>query len=170
MRKLSPVLSVGTLRLLYSSLVLSHLTYGVEIWGGSARTERNSLISVQNKCVKFLIGGGNDVLSDVYKCNNLLPFVDIHRFYTLLRFKRYLLNDHFFLVDKLSQMQHNHDHLTRFSTAGNFTVHPINLSIYFNSFFHQGVKMYNDLPSNIKEVNNLQSYRKLLKTHLASNV
>ena len=79
------------------------------------------------------------------------------------------LDDHNYLASKVLSYQTNHLHGTR-------SVHNQNLNLLFftrikcqRSFLYNGIKIWNSLPLNIKNVqDNLKSFKKLFKNHLLS--
>lgn len=164
MYKLSTVVPTTTLKCLYSSLVYSHLTYGVEVWGGSSSSRVSRIISIQNKCVSLLSTSAHASLPEVYKQNNLMTFDNIHKFFTLVKFHKYLQKGNA-IVSQLRTTQSNHSHSTRFANNQNFIVPPINISRYFSSFVYQSVNNYNDLPVHIKNLN-VSKFKKCIKNML----
>lgn len=54
--KLKPFLKDNLLRSIYFSLVYSHLSYGVHVWGSASMTSLNKLVVLQNKAVRILSG------------------------------------------------------------------------------------------------------------------
>ena len=56
MAKLKPFLKDKLLRSIYYSLVYSHLSYGIHVWGSADQTTLNKLSILQNKAVRILSG------------------------------------------------------------------------------------------------------------------
>jgi hypothetical protein len=69
---------------------------------------------------------------------------------------------------KILDMQHDHNHLTRFRLADGLTSFNIRVSSYFRSFLYQGVKFWNALPVDIKSINNYRVFKGKLNIWLRS--
>ena len=151
----------SVLKSLYSSLIYPHLTYAIELWGASARTQLNSLRSLQNRSVKYLRNYPTEPLNSVYTNNRLFKLEQIHHFYTTIKFFKYLDDDRFFLNTKLQSSQTYHTHNTRFTYNNNFRMSSIGVSRYYSSFYYQSIKFYNDLPIAIRESYNIYSFNPL---------
>lgn len=164
--RVADILPSSSIRCLYSALVLPHLSYCVEIWGRSSATELTKLVSLQSRCVKQLRTDCEESIDDLFVENKLLPFHCIHKLFTLARFHKYLHNSHFFLIDKLQPMQNHHSHNTRLASTGHLMIGAIHSSKYFNSFFYQGVQLYNSLPPDIKEITILNKFKYSVKQWL----
>ena len=54
--KLKPYLKNNLLRSIYFSLVYSHLSYGVHVWGSADKTSLNKIVTLQNKAIRILSG------------------------------------------------------------------------------------------------------------------
>ena len=158
MRKLQPIVPAATLKTIYSSLVYSHLTYAIEVWGKSSPSSVDQIKHLQNKCIKMLRINQNASLDDTYKEINLMPFDKIHKFFTLTRFHKYMNNPNYFLYDQLSSQQIYHQHNTRFTSNNNYTTPSVQLSKYYSCFTYQSIKLYNELPISIKNSNSCLLY------------
>ena len=164
MYKLNTIVPKPSLKCLYSSLVYPHLTYGVEVWGGSSTSTLSRVKSLQSKCVGML-SGPNSYIGDTYKQNTLMTFSNIHKYFTLIKFHKYIRNNNNSVVANLIHSQIDHNHNTRFIRNQNLTLPPINLSKFYSSFLYQGVMFYNQLPVNIKNLN-VGPFKNYLRTSL----
>lgn len=168
MYRMSNLVPLSVLKILYSTIIYPHLTYGVEIWGSSARTQLRRLRSLQNRSIKFLRTADSQTIGSVFVNNHLFTLEEIHKLFTLLRFFKYLQDPYFFLFSELQEVQTNHNHNTRFIRNHNLIVSSIRTSSYFNSFIYQGVNYFNELPNEIKELENIVKIKKSLKQHIMS--
>ena len=53
-KKLSRLVPRKVLKTLYNSLIIPHIIYGIEVWGGSNKSQLKRLINILNKCLKIL--------------------------------------------------------------------------------------------------------------------
>ena len=51
-------LSKSALKIIYHSLVHSHLSYGAIVWGSAAKYKLNSVVVIQKKCIWNIAGIG----------------------------------------------------------------------------------------------------------------
>ena len=66
--------------LLYTSLIQSHLTYGVSIWGGTYKTYLDKLISLQKKALRIVVGAPyNSHTVPIFGRLKLLQFDDLYK-------------------------------------------------------------------------------------------
>ena len=90
--KLSMFMPHEVIKRLYSSLVVPHLIYGIEVWGKGNVTDINYLSRIQDRCVK-LVNRGNPATLAVYKYYNLFTVKQIHCYFVLSRFYRYIVQE-----------------------------------------------------------------------------
>lgn len=163
MHKVSQTIPISALRCIYSSLVLPHLTYGVEVWGKSSLSKLGQLQSIQNKCIKLLNSNASNLsITELYKVNKVMNIDNLHKYFTLKRFHKYRHNRNYFMQDQLDLFQIEHDHNTRFASNQNLSVSTINITKYKSSFIYQGTKYYNQISISNKNLNNY-NFKKYLK-------
>ena len=146
MRKLSYIVPQSVLRTLYFTLVYPHITYGIEIFGFSSRTQTSRLDSLLNQCIKLLCNESPPHFNhDHYKLLNLLPLRNIARFFCLVRFFRYyVLETSPYFVTKYQLCVPVHNRITRFRLSDLFNAPEIKLSCMYNSFFYNSMKLFGD--------------------------
>ena len=78
--KLSKIVSSKTLFMLYNSLILPHLTYGVTVWGSTFESYLKVLQSFQNKAVRAVSKiKWREKITPIYHKYHLLEVEDMHR-------------------------------------------------------------------------------------------
>lgn len=125
----------------YYSLVYSHLSYIVVLWGNS--TNSNRIFIAQKRAVRLIYGiRSRDSCRPVFVENKLLTFPCIYIYRTLLYIKK---NIHSFETNATY-----HGYNTRH--ADMLLTERHHLSLYEKSPNYSGKKMYNRLPDHIKSL------------------
>ena len=76
LRKLKLLLPRWVLRTLYFSLIESHLSYGLTVWGGTFPSYTKPLKIIQKKCIRVISNKPyNYPTADLFKELNILNFV-----------------------------------------------------------------------------------------------
>ena len=105
MYKLKNVLPIHILKILYYSLILPYLSYGILAWGASSARLR--LFSLQKKAIRLITNSRfNAHTEPLFKALNLLKLEDIHKLCVLKFYFKYTHNElpaylqsFFFLLD-----------------------------------------------------------------------
>ena len=166
--KIRPYLTVNHLKILISSLVLSKLDYCNSLLYGINTTQINTtqlgkLQSVQNASAKLIFGRRKfDHVSDLF---NRLHWLRINQR----------------IAYKIILLVHNSIFLKSFPTHTKslisvlnsrtmiLTIPYMNSSLGKRSFSYIGPKMWNILPTDLRLNDDIDSFKKLLKTYLFSN-
>lgn len=150
---LSQILKCEQMKILYHSLVETHLLYGIITWGGALMTHLHNLQIVQKLIIKHVYK-----LPVTYPSENLFSetrLFDIRQLFCL----SLLVRQH---QHKSELIQIQHDHNTR--QRSNVSVLPkIHKSLSQRCFTYLGVKIYNLLPIIFKNINNINLFRKKVK-------
>ena len=71
-------------KLLYNSLILPHLTYGVTLWGNAPKTHLHKLVTQQKKAIRIINQAAyNCHTSPLFKANNILKLHDLYNLNTI---------------------------------------------------------------------------------------
>ncbi len=191
--KLRACMSVELLKIIYYTLVYSHLQYGVHVWGSACPTVLDKILILQKKAVRAMTGNrwyqtyGNPgplATSDpLFQELEILKIGDIYK-----------LNVAKFIFSCLSHLNHPKfwtwfkinadDHALKSSTTvlqkDYFDVGIVSqsLTLHLRRFKTEsyGAKMiqvlgpviWNDLPANIRDSDSIQIFSKHLKLFLVS--
>ena len=99
---------------------------------------------------------------------NILKIHDIYKLNVgKLIFKNLTHGNYAFLSDRITRQSSIHSHVTRSSCE--LSVPRFSQSTSQKFISYQGIKLWNEILVNIKSVNNLNSFKKLLFLHLMSN-
>ena len=160
-RKCFHLADINARRLLYLSLVRSHLSHGCEVWapqGPSSVMYR--LESIQRRATKFILQDHDSSYSDRLKKLNLIP----------LSYWLELKDIVFFFKCKvgvyeldIQQFIKQPRHQSTRSSSGDFLCPNLcRTSLFRNSYFNRIVNIWNNLPNNIKSSSSLS----ILKANL----
>ena len=160
---MSKAIDESMIKQLYYSYVHPHLKYGIEVYGSADRTHLDKLQIKQNKLLKILSKKSyryssttlhtdldipkvnsiykNQILTFVYKQQNqLLPEIFENTLQQNLHFR------------ERSTRQDSHLHISRFRS-----------SVGEKSVKVKSAKLWNKLPSNIRNLNSLSCFKRSLK-------
>ena len=155
--KLNSYLPIRILKMLYNSLILPHLNYGVECWYAAPNFSLNKLQVLQKKAVRAIFNMPyNSHTNDVFKENGLLKLVDIYR----LNLACHMYN--------IRKMPANYDISLRprsmssihsYETRNSIAIPRYNKTTSQSSFLYQSAKEWNLIPECIKNSRSLASFK-----------
>ena len=149
--KISNYLPSVTLLKIYNSLVHSHFMYSNAIWGGTYGTHIHPLIILQKKCLR-IINKTNylEHTQPLFASNRVLKIADIHKYCQACYIHKNL--------EIISTSSHS------YSTRQNL-INPIfqRLTLSQRSIYYSGVVYWNSLPSHIKNILEVENFKKYLK-------
>ena len=164
MYKLKHQINNSTLLLIYNSLVYPNLIYCLSIWGTTSKSHLNKVFLAQKKIIR-LIGGLSlrEHTGPVFVENKLLSFENASIYMCLLFVYKML-----FFHNDLTWFSFyaNPSYNTRYSTLRNLRVPYIRTSHSRQSIDYLGPVLWNSMPVEIKKVENPNTFKRLLKSHL----
>jgi hypothetical protein len=156
MRTVKPYVSHNTLKIIYYSYFHSVMNYGLLFWGSS--TESIKIFKLQKKMIRVMMGyKSNHSCRDLFVTLGILPLSSQYIFSLLLFLNK---NKNQFKVN--SEIYH---YATR--QHSNFHQPSPNLTNYQKGVCYLGAKVFNKLPSYIKEeFHNPNKFKLILKKFL----
>ena len=157
--KIQYKLTNPALRTLYFALAFSHLRYGIIFWSSAPNNEFNRIFSLQKRIIR-IINGKNYIhpTENLFKNSNILKLKDVSN-HEMGKFIYSDLNyGHHF---NLSPRSNIHSHETR--NRHQLSLPQPRSNILINSFFHQGVQYYNNIPDIIKSSTSKKVFKNKLK-------
>ena len=138
--RLNDILPKEALKTLYSTLLLPHLMYGIEIWYGILKSNDDRLFKLQKKSIRAI----NCLpyaahTNDYFKSMNLLKIEDLYK-------RRVLL--YMYKSDLTSTRESNHNYLTRH--AYDIALPLFSRSKTQRTIFYKGIILWNNLPEELK--------------------
>ena len=162
--KLNKYLPQDILRTLYFTLIHPHITYGIEVWYGSSDSIKNKVQVLQKKSVRAMSSlPFNSHTHQYFKDNFILKLEDLFRWQLSTRIFKSLqdpINDGFMLDTHYS-------HSTRYGDR--FVLPRFNLTKTQSSFVYRKLLIWNEIPSEIKSIENHKKFKSTLKNYLISN-
>ena len=157
---------MNNMKLLYHSLIHSHLSYGTMLWSSASRCWLRKLEISSNKCIRNICNKKyNEHTSPLLKKLNILKLQDISRF----QLGTYMYNICIILyiaelppplMTLFTQSTDIHGHKMR-QSHNPHVEHRQNKNI--SKTFHQGPKLRNELPMSTKSVNWIHVFKSRLK-------
>ena len=166
--RVSDCLPKDCLKMLYSSLVLPHLVYCIEVWGGANITAFTRLSKLQDKFLKIM---GNGTLKSIYRDNHILPLKYLYEYFILTKFfQNYFNGRNVYFQRLIDELQPQHSYSTRFSDDGRLNVPKSRLSKLHCSFLYKSISFWNCLPLRIRMSSSIFMFKRELKQYLLSRI
>ena len=185
MYKLRPFLPLKVMKNVYYSLIYSHILYAIEVWGSAFKTELNKVLILQKGAIRLvnfndgfpLIPGPLRPTDPIFIKLNFMKVEDIYK-YQVFTFVFKSLNQttplQFHNWFKLNHEKHMHRTGSNFNTTDETIIK--NLFIPSARTANYGFKqlrmisprIWNALPSYLKNENSLYVFLKNLKLYLIS--
>jgi len=141
--RMRKVASVAVRKVIYFSLVESHLRYMLSVFGGTFKTALDPLIKVQKKAIRHV--ARTDALAHTAPLFHSLNILDLNRLYLMSVAKTMIYKN--LLIQRPS-----HYHETRFREEGNL-LHPTFVkSISRKTAGYHIVTLFNVFPSGLKQL------------------
>ena len=136
------------LRLLYTSLVLPHLSYGLPIWGATYQAHLNKLIIMQKKIIRMIAGARYDAHTlPLFHNLGLMNLADLHRFHVC---KFVFTNLNSLLPTPLNNIFISagrvHEHMTRLNRSCKLHIPLLRTTMATHSMLYWGPTYWNNLP------------------------
>ena len=145
--------------MLYYSYFHSIITYGINFWGSSHHS--NTVFRLQKRIIRIIVGlRSRDPCIEHFKALKILPLQS-----------QYILSLLLFVVEIRSYFKENSDiHSIYTRTKSNLHQPLANSSTYQKGAHYYGIKVFNGLPSQIKDLSaNRYQFRCALESFLYSH-
>ena len=169
--RLKHTLPLSALRTIYDSLFMSHIQYGLEIWGGNNTSKgKGRLQSIQKKAIRHISKAHFNAHTEPRMKN--LGYLKIEDQYFLQCAK--LVHD---MINK-NCPQNLHDTLNLSCDSHTYSLrsvanNPLELRENLTNkpqirkgFTHMAPKVWNNIPDNIKAIKNRDNFKNKLKDHI----
>jgi hypothetical protein len=156
LRVVKPFLSQDSLEMVYYSYFHSVMTYGLIFWENSHYS--NIIFRLQKRIIRIIAGiRGRDSCREHFKKLKILPLQS-----------QYILSILLFVVDNRDYFKVNSE-IHNTNTRNKSNLHPptSNLSVYQKGTYCSGFRVFNGLPSQIKDLShNRNQFKHALKNFL----
>ena len=154
------------LMLLYHSLVGTYLRYGIASWGTARTTALQKLKCLQNKVVRYITHASRTTnITNEYENLNILKVDELYTFEVgKFMYKSFSLA----LPPSFGEyfMNIGHQHYTRAKANAEFILPRPRTDLGKQSIKYMGVKIWNEIPTNIRSSLTLQLFCTELKTFI----
>lgn len=152
-KTLRNVLNIDSLKIIYYSLVESHINYGILAWGGVGKTILNKLIIVQKKILKIMFNKEITYPSErLFKETRLLDPRQLFFYHSMLHQQK----------TKHNLKKGDHKYNTR--NKDNLYLPPfMKKAIGQKSYAYLSSMLYNQLPIELQNISNLNIFKYQLK-------
>jgi len=158
-KQLKLYLPVKTLMMIYYALVESHITYGIVVWGGLAKTILKPALVLQKRFLKIIYGRQTMYSTELlYKESEVL---NPRKLYAKATLEFMYRRDKFETVD--------HSYWTRNIHSGSVYLPRMQKTIGQRSFIYWGPRLFNRLPLEIKNARSFAIFRRRIKLWILSN-
>ena len=158
-RSLQAMMDTETLKMIYFAYVHSIMSYGIIFWGNQLYSDK--IFKIQKRAVRIIT---NSRTRD--SCRKLFQRLEILPLYS-----QYIFSISMFVV-KNKHLYNTNNQIHSFHTRHKTNLHqPIaNLTKYQKGVYYSGVKIFNNLPKEIKDLTNQTApFRNSLKRFLLLN-
>ena len=166
--KLRSVFPQEVLFILYSTLILSYLNYGVLAWGNSLKTQMGKLFIVQKRAIRNICNVNYRAHTNVlFYDNHLLKVEDIY-FMQLGSFMYDFSSKN--LPSALTQMFKTNNEVHEYNTrqASSFHISRARTKFTLDTIVCTGPRFWNSLDSNITHAVSISVFKHKLKSYLLS--
>lgn len=160
LRYLSKMVPTSTAKLIYFSLIQSHISYGIELWGSTSKANLQKIFVLQKRAIRYL-----NKLNFNETCRHAFRELGIMTVASLYIYKVIIYTTNYNSPVK-NYMVHTYN--TR--NKENFTTVGHKLKLYEKLPVYTGAKYFNLLPKSLKEYKNLNHFRKKLAQYLLDKV
>ena len=152
-------MSLDVLRSTYFLYVHSIISYGITFWGNSSHSEE--MFEIQRRIIRIIINSSKTAsCQQLFKELNILPTESQYTFSMLL----------FVTKDKYQFLSNSQVHKINTTQTSDLYVPTANLAIYQKGVYNSGIKIYNHLPTAIKDLSGDDNKFKLaLRRYLLHN-
>ena len=166
--KLKKCAPISVLKLVYYSIVDSHLRYGITTWGSAKSTALDRLVSIQNKIIKYM----KNIDETLEQAFSSLKILNINNLFKFEVNKLVFLMQHGSVPDAFKDFIHsiNHTYGTRSRNAGNLDIPRPNTERDKTSIKYQGAMNWNSLPVSLKLCSSKEKFLGLLKDFFLDNI
>lgn len=146
---------IPTLLTAYYALVYPHLSYNTMLWGQSSNINR--LLIAQKRILHLIFGLTlRESCREIFKSRKILTLPSIY----ILKCSLYVFKN----INQFQSISQAHDYNTR---SRHTLAFPIHKSTFFEkSPFYAGIRIYNKLPTEIKDSNSARQFRRRLIEYL----
>ena len=165
-RKVTCLINSHHMRTLYFSHFYSILIYGITVWGSAGTIQLNRIVTIHNRMVRLKMPGST---AQSFTTLKLLTFHDMYKYLILVKtFSVIKGGDRYFHDFFFSNYLSNNNYSTRIMTDAKYILPRFHLSSSQRSFLYRGIIHWNDLPTELHTISQLNTFKFKLKNYSLS--
>ena len=163
--KIKGHMTSNSLKTIYYALVYPNIQSGIVFWGTVSKFRFNKIFRVQKKVIRYIAGVRRLEHTDpIFKNLNILKLCDVKKLETSKFVHADIDQNRFFNFSNRASV---HSYSTRNNSALVLPYPRINLML--NSVFYEGLKYFDQLPLDLKQINSKKSFKSKMKNYLISS-
>ena len=170
-RKINNSLTLVPAKIYYFSIVQSRIIYGIAVWGGVlfVNDSFKDLQDKQDKIIRALFAKffPRRDLNEIYIELNIHKIKQLYKIYASLYFYDIINTDKYPQIKaSTTELLFNH----AYNTRKNSLIIPLNnFSNFRYNFLYNAVKVWNDIPGNIKNTESRKKFKNSIKKHFTES-
>ena len=173
MRKVKNFVSKDTLKLLYTSFIQPHLTYGIALWGGTFDKGLSRIAKLQKKAIRLITGANRMYHTEPrQKKLGLLKLEDLYKLqvncltYDCIKGEAPQLFKTLFERKRECGSASTRSHVENPNDIRLTSIHDHSGPVAKSSFAQVAPLFWNDLPNELKICNSKPEFKRKVKNHL----
>ena len=151
---------------IYYSIIYSHLSYCVPVWGKASTTVELRMQRMQRSALRVITRHAANTQPQIRK---ILTFNSIYKYFTSVKLFSVLKEGkHEYFRNRVESFQVDHRHSTRFKVNMCLTRPLFRKSKCQTSFIYRSIETWNELPLSIRACDAISEFKKLLKANLVN--
>ena len=158
MSQLKRYVSPQTLKMFYSSHILTHVSFSSTVWDGCGETHLNKLNSLHRRAAKLLLPDKNLSTDEKMKALSILPLQkQLYFNKTVLMFKMNRRMTPSYIISLFTESNNR---------TNRYVLPKPRIDLYKTSLSFSGSACWNSLPVAIKTVGTIKSFKRALHQYL----
>lgn len=150
---------------LYYAFINSHLNYCITTWGTTYKTHLQPLLTLQKRALRIItFSSFQRPSAELFNSLHILNITQLQQYNTLLLIYN-IINNLIILETFVPLVAQG----TRSSNTGNLLLPKINTNYGKHTLQFNGAQLWNSLPTPLKALKSLPTFKKHLKSHLLSS-
>ena len=164
--RLRKFVNLNTLKMVYYTLVYSHIQYCISVWGCAAKTNLYNIETLQRQSLRIICFKPYRAPTDLlFKSLRILKVCDIYKLQLGKLMFCYNKNIHE-REENLTQVSQRHNYHTRIAAQNNYNQPERRTSLGQQAFSYIGPSLWRTIPMDIKKSNNLNLFKIKYKENL----
>ena len=154
--------------MLYNAVIASRMNYCDMIWDKCSTSSRNKLQTIQNRCARTILGSRPGTSAPpLLRQLGWITLEDKRKLHKCVLMHRLLHGQGpEVLLDRLCRYINTNGIPTRSATSNNLVTVAHNTNYLAKSFFYDTVKIWNNLPTTLRQIENSRTFKDNLQKHL----